>query len=162
MASTKDTKPTQVGGHQPAPSVGSPRIDVAQQIDGRLYSARRAALIHTNAKGESLYYDSGPGYFVVSVSRFIGNTPCYAVQPMSDEGLRQWATANGVRVRGDVVFEAGRCRICREEVKPDRQKRKQKSTALMQAKRLERQVNLNWRHADSADASQVFADLTSR
>jgi hypothetical protein len=96
MASTKDTKPTQVGGHQPAPSVGSPRIDVAQQIDGRLYSTRRAALIHTNAKGESLYYDNGPGYFLVSVSRFIGNTPCYAVQPMSDEGLRQWATANGV------------------------------------------------------------------
>ena len=71
------------------------------------------------------------------------------------EGLRRL-------IRGDVVFEAGRCRICREEVKPDRQKRKRKSTALMQAKRLERQVNLNWRHADSADASQVFADLTAR
>lgn len=41
-------------------------------------------------------------------------------------------------------------------------KRKRKSTALLQAKRLERQVDLNWRHADSADASQVFADLTAR
>lgn len=65
-------------------------------------------------------------------------------------------------VRGNVVFEAGRCRICREELKPNRQKRKRKSTTLTQAKRLERQVNLNWRHADSADASQVFADLTAR
>ena len=70
--------------------------------------------------------------------------------------------ADPVQLRGNVVFEAGRCRICREELKPNRQKRKQKSTALTQAKRLERQVNLNWRHADSADASQVFADLTAR
>lgn len=96
MPTTKFPKPAKAGGHLSAPVVGAPRIDVAQQIDGRIYSTRRAALIHSNAKGEALYHDSGAGYFVVSVSRFIGNIPCYAVQPLSDDGLRQWATANAV------------------------------------------------------------------
>ena len=86
-------KPTQVGGHLPPPSV---HPIFAQQIDGKTYSTRTATLIHRNTKGEALYYDTDPGYFLVTVTRFNGLVPMYAVSPLSDDGLKQWATVNGV------------------------------------------------------------------
>lgn len=95
MADSKNPTPTRMGGHTSAPAVGAPRVDVAQQIDGQLYSTRGASLIHTNGKGESLY-SGQPGYFLVSVSRLIGNQPVYCVRPLPSEELQAWATANGV------------------------------------------------------------------
>jgi hypothetical protein len=95
MANTNPT-PARIGGHlQPQPAE-QPRVDLAQQIDGKTYSTRRAALIHTSATGESLYYDKSAGYFVVKVTRIIAGWPAYAVVPLGDDQLKQWATANGV------------------------------------------------------------------
>lgn len=88
--------PTRLGGHLPAESAIQPRVDIAQQIDGKTYSTRRAALIHTSSNGDSLYYDKASGYFVVRVTRLIAGMPAYAVLPLGDEQLKQWATANGV------------------------------------------------------------------
>jgi hypothetical protein len=98
MATTLNATPTptRLGGHLPAESAIQPRVDIAQQIDGKTYSTRRAALIHTSATGESLYYDKPAGYFVVRVTRLIAGMPAYAVLPLGDEQLKQWATANGV------------------------------------------------------------------
>jgi len=95
MADSKYPTPTRMGGHTAAPSVGAPRVDVAQQIDGQLYSTRGASLIHTNNSGETLY-NGQVGYFLVSVSRLIGNQPVYCVRPLPSEELKNWATANGV------------------------------------------------------------------
>lgn len=88
--------PTRLGGHLPAESAIQPRVEIAQQIDGKTYSTRRAALIHTSSNGDSLYYDKAAGYFVVRVTRLIAGMPAYAVLPLGDEQLKQWATVNGV------------------------------------------------------------------
>ena len=53
-------------------------------------------LIFNNGKGETLYYENGPGYFLVYVSRFVGNCPVYAIRPLGDTELKQWATTYGV------------------------------------------------------------------
>ena len=94
MADSNPT-PTLIGGHLPQPA-GQPRVELTQQIDGKTYSTRRAALIHTTATGESLYYDKTACYFLVRVTRLIAGWPAYAVVPLGDDQLKQWATANGV------------------------------------------------------------------
>ena len=90
-------KPAHVGGHL-TPSQPIHPI-VAQEIDNKTYSTRRATPILNNGKGEALYHDTDPGYFLVVVSRFVGNVPVYAIRPLSDAELKQWATANGVMDR---------------------------------------------------------------
>lgn len=92
--------PTRIGGHQLGAAPRS--AAVVQQIDGSVYSTRRAKLIFDNGRGETLYDDPASGYFLVRISRMLGNVPLLAVTPCSDEGLRNWAAANGVlnRVTG--------------------------------------------------------------
>ena len=86
--------PTRIGGHQLGAAPRS--AAVVQEIDGNVYSTRRAKLIFDNGKGETLYEDPVSGYFLVRISRMLGNVPLLAVMPCSDEGLRNWAVANGV------------------------------------------------------------------
>ena len=97
MATANTTpKPATVGGHLTSTPSKPIHPVVAQEIDGKTYSTRRATLIFNNGKGEALYLDDDPGYFLVTVSRFIGNVPVFAINPLSDAGLREWAVANGV------------------------------------------------------------------
>lgn len=89
-------KPAYVAGHL-TPSVARPvHPIIVQELGDATDSTRRATLIFNNGKGETLYYENGPGYFVVYVSRFIGSIPAYAIKPLSDVDLKQWATTYSV------------------------------------------------------------------
>lgn len=85
--------PTRMGGHNG--NVVPRNAVVAQTIDGKLYSTRRATLVKDNGAGEALYHDRDAGYFIVRVSRMLGTVPLLDLLPCSDDKLKQWATANG-------------------------------------------------------------------